>query len=171
MSTDLYGVRVIDIDGPTVLWEVFIVYSDIEALPYSTRFYASLAEETAPRHSKLHQDLRDTTYPSLDGDLYVAEVTCLEEAHPPFEELLATLPPSPPAPPVVSPGKRKPRHKEQTIRPIVFSYHQPDLNCGAGGWANEHLLPRGLFLVVYRNEALIAHLKKGESWGTTRYED
>ena len=36
MSTDLYGVRVLESEGDSLLLEVFITYSDIETLPRDT---------------------------------------------------------------------------------------------------------------------------------------
>ena len=63
---------------------------------------------------------------------------------------------------------RKNRHKEPPS--LVFHYHRDSRNDGAGGWADEDRLPRGLYSVEVSKSEWLVHLKVGQSWGTTAYE-
>ena len=176
MSTDLYGIRVLEKDGDTLLLQVFITYSDIETLPGSASFFLMALRGPARDADPLAVELKALRAAGLDPDLmdaerFIAEASLLEEVYPGVTDFSEADAPSPPPPrPVLDHRGRKPRHRDRDAAPLWLHHHGQERNGGLGGWAHEDRLPRGLYFVRVTDPRWIAHLVPGQSWGTTAYE-
>ncbi len=140
MSTDLYGVRVLERSGRTLILDVFCVYGDITFLPdpNNPHFFVQLLWDRAPGPSAAAaawpERLTDTPWLLENAAQFIERVELLEIANYPGE-LEAT-----------------------------FYYHQD------GGWEDEERLPRGRYRMEASEVRWIDHLAAGQSWGTTCYQ-
>ena len=145
MSTDLYRVRVLDLD-PTqrkVTFRVFLVYYDWSGVPTDPSFFfrilwdeadarfgggGPLGEEVDVRH------YLDEAWVNANTHRFVERVTRLSLRNDPLP-----------------PGKSPP----------TFVYD---------GYSNEDSLTQGDYEVIVTDPRWLAHLKVGQTWQTTSYE-
>ncbi len=145
MSTDLYRVRVLDLD-PTqnkVTFRVFLVYYDWSGVPTDPSFFfrilwdeadarfgggGPLGEEVDVRH------YLDEAWVNANTYRFVERVTRLSLRNDPLP-----------------PGKSPP----------TFVYD---------GYSNEDALTQGDYEVIVTDPRWLAHLKVGQTWQTTSYE-
>ncbi|MEU5208392.1 hypothetical protein [Streptomyces sp. NPDC020742] len=150
MSTDLYGVRVLDVapDRRRVTFEIFVVYYDTESrtcapLPDEPGFFLHLLWERARWDGPLGELI--TVDRILDQDWVdsharwfiddVERISC--DNYPPTEDHFARL------------------HD--------FYYER------AGGWQDEDLLVQGQYTVHVTDPRWTQPLRPGDSWGTAAY--
>lgn len=186
MSTDLYGVRVIEVDREDLLLEVFAVYLDIKIdatstrlayqLPHSASFVAGALADVAAAETAYgrlwHERGRDAY---TCADEAIAEVEELERVEPASADALLTRvqsdsPGAPIPPQPADPPGRKARHNQAEYRELFF-HRDPALRGGHGGWRDESLLPRAVVFVRVTDACWIEHLVSGLSWSTTAYDD
>jgi len=140
MSTDLYGVRVLERVGRVLLLDVFCVYGDITFLPdpNNPHFFVQLLWDKNPGSAaaaaRWPERLTDTPWLFENAARFIERV-----------ELLAL--------------DNYPGELEAT-----FYYHRD------GGWEGEERLPRGRYRVEAADVRWVDHLSAGQSWGTTCYQ-
>ena len=140
MSTDLYGVRVLERAGRVLLLDVFCVYGDITFLPdpNNPHFFVQLLWDKSPGPAAAaaawSERLTDTPWLFENAGRFIERVELLELAN--------------------SPGELE----------AMFYYHRE------GGWEDEERLPRGRYRVEAADVRWVDHLSAGQSWGTTCYQ-
>ena len=181
MSTDLYGIRVLERDGASLVLQVFIVYSDIEDLPspgkpFFLRVLCDQARPPSPLGELLEAERRaghkrDDAWIWAHAEELIAEVEQLDTTYPGVIDFSEPggLPPA--AQPERDQRGKKGRWKDRDRPPLWFHHHDPTRNGGLGGWAHEEQLPHGTYFVGVTDPRWAEHLRQGQSWGTAAYED
>jgi len=145
MSTDLYGVRVLDVDQAArrVRFTIFVVYYDTsgeyhQPLLDEPSFFVRLLGEPYGSGAALadEQRLFDEDWVDSNAWRYVESVTRLATRNEPVTDWDA----------------------------YADFYYERD-----GTWVNEDKLVQADFDVVFTDAKWLAHFKRGQSWGTTSY--
>ncbi|MEO5584314.1 MAG: hypothetical protein ABIQ75_02575 [Flavobacteriales bacterium] len=145
MSTDLYGIRVLAKEGPTVTLKVFLTYYDWDQIPYSKDFFLMVLWDEADTRFGGGGPLGDAiTVPQICDEkfrlehagAYVESVDTISCANYPItnKEHLATF------------------------------YYERE-----GRWENEDKLAQVDYKITVTDPKWIEHLEPGMSWGTTAY--
>ncbi|OPF73383.1 hypothetical protein VT50_0228635 [Streptomyces antioxidans] len=155
MSTDLFGVRVLDLDHEQrrVCFRVFVVYYEPswgtgELLPDDPTFFFRVLWEAA-----------ENSTPRRDGSL--ADVVTLDEFL--DEEWVESNTHRFVAGIERVAARNHPVSDEAFERLPMFS-HERD-----GGWQDEERLAQGDYLVQVTDARWMESLRVGQSWGTTSY--
>lgn len=146
MSTDLYGVRILGLDGRTAKLRVFVVYYDVaykqhQPLPDDPSFFCRLLGDWGPGKGAIQAEVPDNlryeeAYIDSNAWRFVESVRRLEARN------------------------------EEIGDWSAFSdfYYERE-----GAWQNEEKLVQADYEVVFTDRKWIAHWKKGASWGTASY--
>lgn len=139
MSTDLFGIRVLEREGARVRFQVFLVYYDWDDVPGASKtFFFRVLHDRAPDASPLRRDVStdqigDDQWVTRHAADYVRHVALVSYTRPEVEE-------------------------RSTF------YYERD-----GAWRDEENLIQAVFDVWARHASSLAHLEPGMAWGTTSY--
>ncbi len=145
MSTDLYGVRVLDVDNASrrVRFTIFVVYYDTAAeyhqpLLDEPSFFVRFLDEPYGSGTALadEQRLLDEDWVDSNAWRFIESVTRLATRNEPVTDWAA----------------------------YADFYYERE-----GTWENEDKLVQADFDVVFTDVKWMAHFQKGNSWGTTAY--
>lgn len=144
MSTDLYGVRVLNVDGANVKLQVFLVYYDWDFLPEGRPFFLRALWDTA--------DTRFGEGGAL-GDAITVDNICDEH----FVDTNA--------------GRYIKSVHQVSTKNYPVSGDMPTFYYERNGqWADEDKLTQGIYNVVMTDPKWAEHLQEGMAWGTTAYD-
>ncbi|SOD61067.1 hypothetical protein SAMN06297387_102483 [Streptomyces zhaozhouensis] len=153
MSTDLFGVRVLDLDRERrrVRFRVFVVYYEPswgtgELLPEDPSFFFRVLWEAAEDFGQHRFGVLTDLVP-LDDFLDGADHRCFVERY----ERVAV--------------RNHPVSDEDFERLAMFYYERD------GGWQDEESLAQGDYDVYVTDARWLESLRIGQSWGTTSYAD
>lgn len=142
MSTDLYGIRVLEKNGPYLTIRVFVVYDDaVLPNPALPGFFFLVIAENHHGPSPVTQAIGDVWYQG-NWDIWVAENASQYIAH---AHLLET--------------------KNHPGRPEYTFYYERN-----GRWQDEDHLPQGVYCITVTDPKWIAHLSTGDAWGSPGYQ-
>lgn len=145
MSTDLYGIRVLEKTDTQVKLKVFLVYYDWDYIPSSNDFFLMVLWDEADTRfdgggalgDKVSVDeICDEAYRLKNADKFIKEIKTLESLNYPIEDLSQ----------------------------YATFYYERD-----GKWQDEDKLAQVDFLITVTDPKWIEHLKVGMSWATTAY--
>ncbi|MEM9069071.1 MAG: hypothetical protein AAGE52_11225 [Myxococcota bacterium] len=163
MSTDLHGVRVLDIDAKVITFEVFLTYvsfyrGDVPCLQRelpeedAVDFFLMLLLDRVPGapKPKLKDIIREEHQQSEDwlcenGDQYIEAIE------------------------VVSRREDDVTPESLGFPPSASEYYVKFYRLRDGGWQDEARLPRAVYRVTVGDPTWTAHLRPGATWGTTAY--